>query len=46
MPGKQTEKSSMKKFIVFYDAFAIFTLVEHMEIYCKAKNKSLIIFTL
>ena len=42
MPKKQTKKSAMKKFLVSYDVFAIFTSVEHMELSLEAKNKSLL----
>ena len=31
MPEKQTKKAALKKFLVSYDGFAIFTSVEHME---------------
>ena len=46
MPEKQTKKAVLKKFLVSYDDFAIFTLVEHMETSQEGKNKSLIMFTL
>ena len=45
MPKKQTKKSAIKNCLVPYDIFAIFTLVEHKETSCEAKNKSLIMFT-
>ena len=35
---KQTKKSSLKKFLICYNVFAIFTSVEHMEIPCETKN--------
>ena len=41
MPEKQTKKPVLKKFLVSYDVFAIFTSVEHMEIPCEVINKSL-----
>ena len=33
-------KSSLKKFLVSYDVFAIFTSAEHMEIFSEAKNET------
>ena len=46
MPKKQTKKSALKKFLVAYNVFEIFTSAELMGISCKAKNKTLIIFPL
>ena len=46
MPEKQTKKSALKKFLISYDVFEIFTPVEHKKISCEAKNKSLIMFIL
>ena len=40
MPKKQIKKSFLKKFLVSYNVFAIFTPVEYMEILCEAKNKA------
>ena len=37
---KTKKKSALKTFLVSYDVFAIFASVEHMEIPCKAKNKT------
>ena len=37
---KKKKKSAMKKFLVSYDVFAIFTSVKHKEIPCEAKNKT------
>ena len=34
---KQTKKSILKKFIVFYDVCAIFTSVEHMKVLFEVK---------
>ena len=34
MPEKQTNKSMLKKFLVSYDVFVIFTSAEQMEISC------------
>ena len=34
-PEKQTKKSALKKFLVSYDVFAIFTSVKHREISCE-----------
>ena len=38
---KQTKKSALEKFLVSYDVFAMFTLVEHIEIPCEAKIKQI-----
>ena len=37
MPKKDTKKAVLKKFLVSYDVFSIFILVEHMVTTCKAK---------
>ena len=37
-PKKQTKQTALKKFLVSYDVFAIFTSVKHKEIPCEAKN--------
>ena len=36
-PKKQTKNSALKKFLVSYDVFAIFTSVKHKEIPCEVK---------
>ena len=35
---KKTKKSALKKFLVSYDVFAIFTSVKYKEIPCEARN--------
>ena len=37
-PEKQTKKSSLKKFLVSYNIFAIYTAVKHREIICEKKT--------
>ena len=39
-PEKQTKKSSLKKFLVSYNIFAIYTAVKHREILCEKKNNN------
>ena len=36
-PEKQTKNSDLKKFLVPYNVFAIFTAVKHRKIPCEAK---------
>ena len=38
MPEKQPKKSALKKFLVSYYVFTIFTSVEHTEIPCERKK--------
>ena len=38
-PEKQTKKSSLKKFLVSYNIFAIYTAVKHREILCEKKKQ-------
>ena len=35
---KEQKKSALKKFLVFYDVFTIFTVVKHRGISCEANN--------
>ena len=38
--ARKTKKSVLNKFLVSSDVFAIIASVEHIEILCKAKNKT------
>ena len=43
-PEKQTKKSALKKFLISYDVFTIFTAVKHREIPCEVKMQHRHIF--